>query len=68
MNDCSFCGDSLHSFVDELEEGSLLFVVLCPTCYRVYPSYLFRMSQSFRVILTLGNLSNNKEVKRNYEY
>lgn len=31
---CSSCGDALMSFVDELEDGSIIYVIVCPTCYR----------------------------------
>lgn len=30
---CDNCGDALHSFVDELEDGTKIYVVVCPTCY-----------------------------------
>ena len=30
---CKFCGDYLFDFIDELEDGSLIYVRVCPTCY-----------------------------------
>ena len=37
---CNYCGDALHSFIDELEDGQQLQVLVCPTCYQtiLYPS------------------------------
>jgi hypothetical protein len=32
--ECLYCGDVLHSFLEELEDGSRLHVVVCPTCYQ----------------------------------
>lgn len=36
---CDKCGDALHSFFDELESGSIIYVVMCPTCYTVVRKY-----------------------------
>ena len=40
LTECNHCGDSLHSFMDELEDGQQLQVLVCPTCYQtiLYPS------------------------------
>ena len=40
LTECEHCGDSLHSFMDELEDGQQLQVLVCPTCYQtiLYPS------------------------------
>jgi len=35
MIDCPYCGDTLHSFVEELEDGTRVLVVICPTCYKI---------------------------------
>ena len=39
MTECLFCGDSLHSFVEEydtVQGEAMLYIVLCPTCYLTY--------------------------------
>jgi hypothetical protein len=33
---CDCCGDTLHGFIEELEDGSCYHVVICPTCYLIY--------------------------------
>jgi hypothetical protein len=30
---CKYCGDYLFDFIEELEDGSLIYVRVCPTCY-----------------------------------
>jgi len=40
MSECPYCGDTLHSFSEELEDGTLVYVIVCPTCYRFHSSYL----------------------------
>ena len=39
LTECEHCGESLHSFIDELEDRTQLHVVVCPTCYQtiLYP-------------------------------
>ena len=48
MSECPYCGDLLHSFVEELEDGSMIHVVVCPTCYRFHSSQLIRTSAMSR--------------------
>lgn len=31
---CPYCEDVLHGFIEELEDGSIYYVTVCPTCYR----------------------------------
>ena len=40
LTECEHCGDLLFSFVEELEDGQQLQVLVCPTCYQtiLYPS------------------------------
>ena len=40
LTECEHCGDTLHSFIEELEDGQQLHAVVCPTCYQtiLYPS------------------------------
>ena len=45
---CNYCDNELHCFVEELDDGSLIHVVLCPACYRVWytvPSKQVAVSQ-----------------------
>ena len=39
LTECEHCGDALHSFIEELEDGTELQVLVCPTCYQtiLYP-------------------------------
>ena len=36
MSECPYCGDALHSFVEELEDRSIVYLVVCPTCYQTF--------------------------------
>ena len=33
---CEYCDSPLHSFVEELEDGTKLQLEVCPTCYKHY--------------------------------
>ena len=41
MSVCPFCGDALHSFAEELEDGTLVYMIICPTCYQFRLWYYF---------------------------
>jgi len=59
-SDCKFCGDSLHIFIEELEDGIKLNMLLCPTCYGIYqysrvPSKQVAVSQQVDSIMSIIN-------------
>lgn len=31
---CKYCGDALIAFAEELEDGSIVYITVCPTCYQ----------------------------------
>lgn len=33
---CKYCDDALHNFIEELEDGSELHIIVCPTCNKLY--------------------------------
>ena len=53
MSECPYCGDTLHSFVEELEDSSMIHVVICPTCYRFHSSQFIRTSAMSRRVRNL---------------
>ena len=48
MSECPFCGDELISFVEELEDGSRFYLVICPTCYKYRESEPLKQSNQIQ--------------------
>jgi len=49
LTECPYCGDKLMEFMEELEDGTVIYVVVCPTCYR-YSSLTNGLNESIQTL------------------